>query len=112
MFVGKGVDARRKGYMRQRLSGPSLFHELRKMVKNAHQEAVESFLNETKNGIQTEFEHLLLDIQNVVCEEGSVSESQRYPEIASQLQSQVEVLTQALKGYHGIISELRDETSS
>lgn len=44
IYVGGGSDARRKGRIRQRLSGSILFIEVRKMVKCAQLKATKSFI--------------------------------------------------------------------
>jgi hypothetical protein len=98
--------------MKQRLHGPNLFLELRKIAKNAHREAVKSFIEKTRAGLQAEFDLILLDIQNVVCEEGEVSESRRYHETASQAKLQVEALAQALDSHHRTILQLRERAGS
>jgi hypothetical protein len=85
---------------------------MRKAVKNAQLDAVKSFLDKTRTGLQAEFDYLLLDIQSVVCEEGEVSESRRYPDTASLVQLQVEGLTQALESHHGIILQLKERPGS
>jgi hypothetical protein len=78
------------------------------MLRGAQQEVVRSLIDEIQNGLQAEIGHLLVDIQNVVCEEGEVSESRRYPETARNMQRLVDDLAEELVGRHHLLLQLRE----
>jgi hypothetical protein len=96
-FSGIGSHARRIDHIRQRLSRSDLFSQLGKIIKDAQWAATESITEDIRNGLQTEFDSFLLDIQSVLCEENEMSESQRYPEVASRIQHMVDSLAQSLE---------------
>jgi hypothetical protein len=106
--IGTGSDSRRKNHLRRRLSGPALFLEIRTLVRENQMEVTNSFIEEITNGLQSEFDQLLLDIQCVVSEEGEVSESRQYPEAARRIQDLVNDLVQGLEERNVVVNNLRE----
>ena len=107
--IGRGSDARRKEHMRLRLSKPALFLELRELLREAQKEFFLTFFDRISSEVSAELDLLVADIQTVVCEEGEISESRQYPEIASSMQRSVDRLAQELGVQHRLLLRLRKE---
>jgi len=108
---GTGSDARRKCHMRQKLSGTTLFSDLKKTIKDAQWNVSDNAIDDMDTGLHREFESLLQDIRSVVLEEGEVSESQRHRATARRIQLLVDDLSQNLNLHHQLIVELRRHPS-
>ena len=105
--IGRGSDARRKEHMRLRLSKPALFLDLRQLLREAQRDFFVTFFDRISSEVSAELDLLVVDLQTVVCEEGEISESRQYPEIASSMQRSVDRLAQELVVQHCLVSRLR-----
>jgi hypothetical protein len=107
LHVGNGSHARHTRLVRETLTGPAVFREIHRLICTSQDNAIYTFFQQLMHELNKEFELLETDIQSVVCEEGQVSESQRYPKTAAAVLDLAKKLAMDLKSHGNLIRQLQ-----
>ncbi|RJE17724.1 hypothetical protein PHISCL_09938, partial [Aspergillus sclerotialis] len=78
---GNGVDARRKTYMRNHLTGSNIFPSLINRMGTNCRSLLRENQEELRHRVNEEIENIRNDLRVIVLEEGEVSEATRFPEV-------------------------------
>lgn len=108
---GKGVDARRKSYMRDHLTGSNIFPRLLRTVDTECHSLFTTVCAELRQVIDEETRNLSNDLHVIVAEEGELTEATRFPETASMLREELKRAERTLGMARGIVDELRSTSS-
>jgi len=103
--LGTGSDARRKAHVAKRIS-PKLFRELRDTTRKALSDVTAAVFEEIHQGLEAEFDKLSMDLHSMVVERGEVSESQRFPETAAAIDTQLNEIDPLITRCREIIRDL------
>ena len=93
--------------MRSHLSNESLDIRLRRLIKQAQFESVDTIMDELIRDVNDEYEDLARDLRSVTVAEGEVSESQRFPNQATVMQGQLQELDVLVTRSNGLVERLR-----
>lgn len=108
---GRGVDARRKSYMRDHLTGSNIFPRLLRAVDTECHSLFTTVCAELRQAIDEEMRNLCNDLHVIVAEEGELTEATRFPETASMLSKKLKRAERTLGMARGIVDELRSTSS-
>lgn len=104
---GRGVDARRKCYMRDHLTNTTIFLHLIEAISTECRSLFTETFSELKQVIHQEMENLFGDLHNITAEEGEMTEATRFPGVASSLRDKLDVAEGTLKQAYEIVGRLR-----
>ena len=108
---GRGVDARRKCYMRDHLTNTTIFLHLIEAINTDCRSLFRETFSELKQVIHQEMENIYSDLHNVMAEEGEITEATRFPVVASRLRDKVDVAESTLQQACEIVGRLRNTPS-
>ena len=108
---GRGSDMRRKGYMRDHLSGSNIFSRLLRIVGTDCRSLFTKTYKELRQVIDQEMENLCGNLHIIVAEEGEVTEATRFPDIANTLHDDVEKAEKTLEKACKIVDRLGSTSS-
>ena len=103
---GGGVDARRKGYMRDHLTNPIVFPKLIRAVNTDCRSLFAKTQSELKQVVNQEMGSLCSDLHVIVTEGSEMTEATRFPGVSSCLCDKVEAAETTIERAHEIVGRL------
>ena len=98
---------RRKGYMRDHLSGSNIFSRLLRTVGTDCRSLFTKTCKELRQVIDQEMENLCGNLHIIVAEEGELTEATRFPETAEKLRERVNTGEEILEKAREIVNRLQ-----
>jgi len=108
---GGGVDARRKGYMRDHLTNHTVFLKLIRAINTDCRSLFEKTQSELRQVINQEMANLCSDLHVTVAEGSEMTEATRFSGVASRLRDKVEAAETTIERAHEIVGRLRSSFS-